>query len=215
MALHTSTTVRAPWTNTAPPGPVSINTFSFSTEEAVVGPALLTPLHGAIADLWSTGLAPYLGSIFTGDLTVSSSGADADPPGPTPAILETSHTFTPNAVGTAPPDIAMLVGFRAPYESGVSKRRFRGRQFLGPLAFDTTTFTTTGRLDPDAVDAVGQAFADFAAAVRDDTAFTWVCGSLTYGRKAVTRVEVNDEPARLSSRRQGPAHHDVETLSWA
>lgn len=202
--------ITLPWTVSTVRGPQSVNTLHVDFGATPITSGTLADVFSAVEDLYATGLDGIWSSLLTGEVLVSAYNlSDATPRVP---VLEAEYALTPSATGGTPTEIAVNVAFRANYASGVSKRKFRGRIYLGPLSIDPAIWTTDGHLSTATTQQIADAFEAFGTAVAQGGTLNWACGSEAEGWKDVQRIEVKNELATLRSRQNSVTLVETRTL---
>lgn len=202
--------ITLPWTVSGVQGPASVNSLFVDFGATPITAGTLGDVLDATEALYSTGLGGLWSSLLTGEVLISAK--DLSQPSIDPPVAEREGTLTPSAVGAIPTESAVLVSYRAAYASGVSKRKYRGRVFLGPLAQSQDLFTLDGHLSADAIEQVADAFVTWATAVAQGGTLSWTCGSEAEGWKDVARLEVPNEVSTLKSRQHAVTASEVRTL---
>lgn len=199
-----------PWTVTGVAGPASVNTLFVDFGATPITSGTLADVLDATEALYSTGLDGLWSSLLSGEVLISAK--DLSQPSTDPPVAEREGTLTPSVDGSVAPEASILVSFRADYASGVSKRKFRGRNFVGPLALTLGNWTTDGHISAAAIEQVADAYETWATAVANGGTLSWCCGSVAEGFKDVSRLEVPNEASMLKSRQHAVTAVEVRTL---
>lgn len=111
-------------------GPYSVNTFHYRTNgaDSVLGDC--DAIIGALG-VFYVGIQALLASTLTGTARVQI--YDLTDGEPRAAKQDSTITFDPGAGDALPSEVAMCLSYRGAFESGVNRRRNRGRIYLGPL----------------------------------------------------------------------------------
>lgn len=188
--------ISLPWSNSATPGPVSVNTLYVDTGVIPITTVSAAPIVAAVETLYTSGLTGIWSPLLSGVMLTSVT--DLSDPAPRVPVLESEDAITLGAV-PVPNQVAVNVGYRATYATGVSKRKFKGRVYLGPVGVAALE-PTTSQLQNDACDQIAEAFQTFGQAIGATDDYAWVCGSEANGWKPVTIVTVPNDLATLHSR---------------
>lgn len=202
--------ITMPWTDTSVQGPQSVNNLYIDTGVTPITSLGMLPVGAAIEtlfaedllDLWSPNLSG-VGLVSIYDLS--------DPPERIP-VHTREFSFTPASPAGVPTEVAVNVAYRANYESGVSRRKFRGRNYLGPLGVGEDLWTTDGHLTSAICDTVAAAYLTFAGTINATDDYVWVCGSEANDWKRVDRIEVKNELATIGRRQNSVTYTAVETV---
>lgn len=199
-----------PWIVPASPGPASVNTLYVDFGVTPITSGTLADVLDATEALYSTRLAGLWSSLLSGEVLISAK--DLSQPSTDPPVAEREGTLIPSGDGSVAPEASILVSFRADYESGVSKRKFRGRNFVGPLALTLANWSLDGHISTTAIQQVADAYADWSVDVATGGTLKWCCGSVAEGFKDVSRIEVPNEVSMLRSRQHAVTAAEVRVL---
>jgi len=190
--------VRLPWNTGDVRGAVSTNTWHFDTGSVTPTDSNTNTIAETIVGTYTSAIAPFLSSVFTGDVTASVYNLD-DPKPRLPIHVETG-TFTPGA-DTLPGECSLKLGIQAARETGVHVQRRRGTLQLGPLA--KSLVGDDGRLTPDAMDDLASLAQNLSTGLNGATEYVWVVGTEAFDFRPVNRILITNELGTVR-RRQLP-----------
>lgn len=149
------------------PRDVAINTFwttgSGNAEtEAAAAHLALTDFYAAVPGDEESAIRNYLSVVINGAACRIKSYDQADPEPRTP-VLESAMPLTINDVASFPEEVAICASFKAAYQPGTNRQRYRGRVYLGPLNSNSSE-TTGDRMQ------VGLEFSAVVVAAMEDLA---------------------------------------------
>lgn len=136
----------------------------------------MTTFYGAVDGHFSSFVDPAASRYTAYDL------ADPEPRAP---VLDETFNLGTTGTNTAPAELAWVVSFEAPQQSGQAQARRRGRFYLGPLSASVMD-ATTGRFAAAMHDTLGVAVQNLLDASQAATTWAWA----VYSRANGSAIEV-------------------------